>query len=113
MLRAELQRSWQQIAVCSLHWHYCHIAMRFLLDAGQAFIGHIVIWILLVILPFGFYWSYCHLVLRARIMQREKSWKQKDWSYWQYCHDNFSRWHLRHWFYMPYKYTFLYIYQIK
>jgi hypothetical protein len=47
---------------------HCHIAMRFLLAAGQAFIGHIAIWILLVILPFGFYWSYCHLVLRAEIM---------------------------------------------
>jgi hypothetical protein len=42
--------------------------MRFLLAAGQAFIGHIVIQKTLAILSFGFYWSYCHLVLRAGIM---------------------------------------------
>ena len=51
----------QLIAVRSLHCHIGIIAMRFLLDACQAFIGHIVIWILLAILSFGFYWSYCHL----------------------------------------------------
>jgi hypothetical protein len=42
-MRASAQRSRSQSAVCSLHWHYCHIAMRFLLAAGQAFIGNIVI----------------------------------------------------------------------
>jgi hypothetical protein len=41
--------------------------MRFLLAAGQAFIGHIAIWILLVILPFGNHWSYCHLEIIGHI----------------------------------------------
>jgi hypothetical protein len=57
--------------------------MRVLFAAGLALIGNIVNWKSLAILSFGNHWQYCHLVLRARIMQREKSWKQKDWSY---CH---------------------------
>jgi hypothetical protein len=55
-----------------VHCHIGIIAMRFLLAAGQAFIGHIAIWILLVILPFRKDWQYCHLVLRARIMLSAK-----------------------------------------
>jgi hypothetical protein len=61
-------RSWQLIAVCGLHWHYCHIAMRVLLAAGLALIGNIVIWKSLAILSFGKDWQYCHLVLSAGIM---------------------------------------------
>jgi hypothetical protein len=57
-----------QSAVCSLHWHYCHIAMRVLLAAGLALIGNIVIWKSLAILSFGKDWQYCHLVLSAGIM---------------------------------------------
>jgi hypothetical protein len=42
---------------------YCHASF-----SQAQFIGHIAIWILLVILPFENHWSYCHLVLSARIM---------------------------------------------
>jgi hypothetical protein len=63
-----LARSGSLAAVCCLHWHYCHIAMRFLFAAvcclhwqycHLEIIGNIVIWKRLAILSFGFKsWFY-------------------------------------------------------
>jgi hypothetical protein len=83
---ARRQRSWQQIADCSLQsaLSHCHIAGRFSLAIGQAFIGHIVIWILLVILPFGFNSMFlclarllsCYCQLLSHIGKAKKPWKR-------------------------------------
>jgi len=62
-LGGSAQRSGSLAAVCCLHWHYCHIAMRFLFAAvcclhwqhcHLEIIGNIVIWKSLAILSFSF-----------------------------------------------------------
>ena len=100
---------WRPRAVCNrlsalAILPYCHASF-----SQAQFIGHIAIWILLVILPFGFYWSYCHLVLRAGFMLSAKYAATIYWSYWQYCHGNLIAAGLLHGFYMPYIYTFILI----
>jgi hypothetical protein len=92
-----------------VHCHIGIIARRFSLAAGQAFIGHIAIWILLVILPFGNHWQYCHLVSSARIMLSAICAGESYWSYWQYCHGNLIAPALRPWYYKPYIYIFILI----